>query len=139
MARLTGRSTAAILEDRVYTARDFAAAHGVVLVLKGARTLVATPDGRVWVNLSGNSGMASGGMGDVLTGMIAGFAAQGYAADAAARLGVYLHGAAGDHLARTRGPQGYLASDLMAALPQVIAGLPTDASPALPLSDTLLP
>ncbi|MEJ2640929.1 MAG: NAD(P)H-hydrate dehydratase, partial [Desulfosarcinaceae bacterium] len=139
MARLTDRPTAELLEDRVTTARSFAATFGVILVLKGARTLVADPSGHVWINISGNSGMASGGMGDVLTGVIAGFVTQGYPPDSAARLGAYLHGAAGDHLARTMGPQGYLASDLMAALPQVIAQLPSGASQRVPQSDILLP
>jgi NAD(P)H-hydrate epimerase len=139
MARLTGRPTAELLKDRLTTARSFATAHGVVLVLKGARTLVAAPDGQIWINSSGNSGMASGGMGDVLTGMIGGFLAQGYPPETAARLGVYLHGAAGDRLARSRGPQGYLASELMAALPQVVAGLPRETPSALPRTDILLP
>lgn len=139
MARLTGRTTADLLEDRVATARDFAVTHGVVLVLKGACSIVARPDGQIWINSSGNSGMASGGMGDVLTGVIAGLITQGYAPDAAARMGVYLHGAAGDALARSLGPQGYLASDLMARLPQVIAALPTESRPNLPQRDILLP
>jgi NAD(P)H-hydrate epimerase len=78
-------------------------------------------------------------MGDVLTGMIGGFLAQGYPPETAARLGVYLHGAAGDRLARTRGPQGYLASDLMATLPQAVAGLADETAADLPQTDTLLP
>jgi ADP-dependent NAD(P)H-hydrate dehydratase / NAD(P)H-hydrate epimerase len=139
MARLTGRPVAEIMEDRVAAARSFATTHGVILVLKGARTLVAAPDGRVWVNISGNSGMASGGMGDVLTGVIAGLVTQGFPPDAAACLGVYLHGAAGDHLARRRGPQGYLASDLMAALPETISQLLGGSAPGLPQTDILLP
>ena len=96
---------------------------GVHLVLKGARTVIAHPDGRVFINTSGNAGMASGGMGDVLTGMIAGWIAQGQSAEAAAHLGVYLHGAAGDHLAGKMGPYGYLASDIMASIPATIASL----------------
>jgi NAD(P)H-hydrate epimerase len=139
MARLTGLPATELMADRVATARRFAATFGVILVLKGARTLVADPSGHVWVNISGNSGMASGGMGDVLTGVIAGFVTQGYSPDTAALLGVYLHGAAGDHLALSRGPQGYLASDLMAALPQTIAQLPSGTSQAVPQSDILLP
>ncbi len=139
MARLTGQTTADLLKDRVATARSFAVTHGVVLVLKGARSIVARPDGHVWVNSSGNSGMASGGMGDVLTGVIAGLVTQDYAPEAAARLGVYLHGAAGDALARTIGPQGYLASDLMAALPRELADLPDSAPIQLPEIDCLLP
>jgi NAD(P)H-hydrate epimerase len=139
MARLTGLSTAELMADRVGTARRFATTSGVILVLKGARTLVANPSGHIWVNISGNSGMASGGMGDVLTGVIAGFVTQGYSPDTAALLGVYLHGAAGDCLARSKGPQGYLASDLMAILPQTIAQMPGGTSLRVPQSDILLP
>ena len=95
----------------------------MILVLKGARTVIAHPDGRVFINPTGNAGMAAGGMGDVLTGMIAGWIAQGVAPETAAHLGVYLHGAAADHLARTVGPYGYLASEVMAAIPGQIARL----------------
>jgi ADP-dependent NAD(P)H-hydrate dehydratase / NAD(P)H-hydrate epimerase len=139
MARLTGQPTAELLKDRVDTARRFATTHGVILVLKGARTLVADPSGHVWINISGNSGMASAGMGDLLTGVIASLVTQGYSPEEAARLGVYLHGATGDRLARTMGPQGYLASDLMAALPQTIAQLPGGTPQQVPQADILLP
>src|SRR5919197_1016127 len=77
MSRLVGGSTADVEKDRIGTARKFAQEHKLVLVLKGHRTLTALPDGRIWVNHSGNPGMASGGMGDILTGMVAGFWAQG--------------------------------------------------------------
>jgi len=76
MARLTGLSIAEVQKDRIGTARGFAAEHGVIVVLKGHRTLVAQPDGMVWVNTTGNPGMATGGTGDVLTGMVAGLIAQ---------------------------------------------------------------
>ncbi|NJC88266.1 MAG: NAD(P)H-hydrate dehydratase [Desulfuromonas sp.] len=117
MARLTGQSVAAIQTDRVAAARDFAVAHGVVLVLKGARTLTAFPDGHVRINASGHPGMASGGMGDVLTGLIGGLLAQGMEAGAAAALGVYLHGLAGDRLRPRYGDAGLLATDLLRELP----------------------
>ncbi len=120
MARLTNRSTADIQKDRVGVARHYAVEWQVHLVLKGARTVIAHPDGRVLVNPTGNPGMASGGMGDVLSGIIAGLATQGCSLEAAARAGVYLHGATADRLAETAGPYGYLASDLMAALPAEI-------------------
>lgn len=123
MARLANLPTTEIQKDRVATARRFASEWGVHLVLKGARTVVAHPDGRVYVNPTGNPGMASGGMGDILTGIIAGLVAQGCPPEAAARAGVYLHGATADRLAGTIGPYGYLASDLMAALPGEIARL----------------
>jgi NAD(P)H-hydrate epimerase len=92
-------------------------------VLKGARTVIAHPDGSVHVNPTGNPGMAAGGMGDVLTGAIAGLIAQGARPDLAARAAVYLHGAAGDRLARDRGPRGFLAGEVMNALPGEIASL----------------
>ena len=109
MSRLSGKSISAIQANRIDSARSFACEHKVHLVLKGARTVVAHPDGRVYVNPTGNSGMASGGMGDVLTGAIAGLLTQGLAPELAARCGVYLHGAAADDLAERIGPVGYLA------------------------------
>lgn len=123
MARLTGKPVSDIQSDRIGTARDFAIEFGVHLVLKGARTVIAHPDGEVFVNLTGNSGMAAGGMGDVLTGLIAGLIAQGYSAEAAIHLGVYLHGAAADLLREKIGPQGYLASEVMDAIPEVTANI----------------
>jgi ADP-dependent NAD(P)H-hydrate dehydratase / NAD(P)H-hydrate epimerase len=118
MARLTGLSIGDIEADRIAVARQFALDHRLVLVLKGARTLTALPDGSVYVNSSGNPGMASGGMGDVLTGMIGGLLAQGVAPDMAARLAVFWHGQAGDDLAATMGDCGLLAGDLLRRLPE---------------------
>ncbi|MFO7859578.1 MAG: NAD(P)H-hydrate dehydratase, partial [Desulfosalsimonas sp.] len=120
MARLTGTSTEHIQEDRIAAARDFAETHKVYLLLKGARTIAACPDGKVYVNPTGNPGMASGGMGDVLTGIIAGFTAQGKDAETACRMGVYLHGASADMLAQKRGPFGYIATDVMHNMPETI-------------------
>jgi NAD(P)H-hydrate epimerase len=117
MARLTGVSIAEIQADRFTVARDFAERHQLVLVLKGARTLIASPDGRVHVNNSGNPGLASGGMGDVLTGLIGSFLAQGLEAFDAATLGVYLHGLAADRLLNTFGDAGLLATDVMREIP----------------------
>ena len=82
--------------DRLAHAREFAAAHRVHVVLKGHRTVIAAPDGRTFVNLTGNAGMATGGTGDLLTGMIAAWFAQLLDAEAACKLAVYLHGTAGD-------------------------------------------
>lgn len=127
MARLTGLSAAAIQADRFRVARDFAKRHGVVLVLKGARTLIAAPDGRVHVNSSGHPGLASGGMGDVLTGLIGGLLAQGVAAVEAATLGVYLHGLAADRLLQVFGDAGLLATDLMHELPAARRALAREA------------
>jgi len=120
MARLIDGAVGDIQSDRVGCARTFAETHRVHLVLKGANTVIAHPDGSTDINPTGNAGMASGGMGDVLTGMIAGFLAQGHNPAAAAKAAVYLHGAAADTLARTRGPYGYIATDVMEQIPREI-------------------
>ena len=120
MARLLNTRVSQVQQDRINCARDFAVDCNVHVILKGARTVIAHPDGRVFINATGNAGMASGGMGDVLTGMIAGLVVQGLSPEAAAHAGVYLHGAAADSLARKMGPFGYLAGDLMTAIPGVI-------------------
>lgn len=120
MARLIGASVKDVQVDRINCAREFALKYKVHLVLKGAKTVIAHPDGHIYINPTGNPGMASAGMGDVLTGMIAGFVSQGYTPATAAHIAVYLHGAAADHIAETRGPFGYIASDVMAELPGAI-------------------
>ena len=117
MARLMDTGLGAVQQDRIKCARDFASGFNVHLVLKGARTVIAHPDGRVFINPTGNAGMASGGMGDVLTGIIAGLVVQGLSPEYACRAGVYLHGAAADSLVETIGPYGYLAGDVMKAIP----------------------
>jgi NAD(P)H-hydrate epimerase len=116
MARLTGKTVTEVEADRVGVAREFARRHRVVLVLKGARTVTALPDGRVRLNGSGNPGLASGGMGDVLTGLIGGLLAQGLSPADAAVLGVYLHGRAADRLQQTMGSAGMIATDLLREL-----------------------
>ena len=103
--------------DRVRAARDFAAAHGCVLVLKGHRTVTAAPEGNVLVNTTGNSGLAKGGSGDVLTGVIASLLAQGAPAVQAAALGVWLHGRAGDLAAEALTPYAMTPEDVIAYLP----------------------
>lgn len=117
MSRLTGDSVASIQNDRIACARKFAKVHNVHVVLKGAKTVIAHPNGKAFINPTGNSGMASGGMGDVLTGIIAGFVTQGYSPEKAARLGVYIHGAAADTLAASSGRIGFLATDIIDELP----------------------
>lgn len=114
MARLAGRNVAEIQADRLGTAREFAARHGVITVLKGARTLIASPNGQLLVNTSGNPGLAKGGSGDLLAGMIAGLLAQ-FAEEPleAAGLGVWLHGVAADVLAAGRDERTMVASDLL--------------------------
>jgi NAD(P)H-hydrate epimerase len=125
MARLSGQSIADIQSDRIGHARSFAERHRVYLVLKGAATVIARPDGIVCVNATGNPGMAAGGMGDVLTGLIGALVTQGMETTAAACAGVYLHGLAADRLARNKAPVGYLATDVMDTLPEVIGELLT--------------
>jgi NAD(P)H-hydrate epimerase len=118
MSRLTGISTKEVQQDRIGVARSFATNHQCVLVLKGHRTLVALPDGTVWVNLTGNPGMATGGAGDVLTGMIAGMMAQTSDVAMAVRGAVYLHGLAGDVAREKIGEASLVAGDLIANLPE---------------------
>ncbi|KZS46764.1 bifunctional ADP-dependent (S)-NAD(P)H-hydrate dehydratase/NAD(P)H-hydrate epimerase [Paenibacillus glucanolyticus] len=114
MSRLLGTPTAELQQDRIGAATGFAAEHGVTLVLKGARTVVASPDGQAYINTTGTSGMATGGTGDVLTGIIASLLAQGYAGPSAAALGVWLHGRAGEWAARHRGhPASVIAGDVI--------------------------
>ncbi len=128
MARLTGKPSSTIQSDRIRSARQFAENFRVHVVLKGAGTVVAHPDGTVFINPTGNAGMASGGMGDVLTGLIAGLLAQGLSPEAASHCGVYLHGAAADHLADTIGPMGYLASEVMDGIPGVLGRILTEST-----------
>lgn len=117
MARLCGCSIAEVEADRVAVARSFATRYQIVLVLKGARSLIATPQGEIFVNGSGNPALASGGSGDVLTGLIGGLLAQGLPATAASVLGVYLHGLAAERLSRQMGEAGLAASELARELP----------------------
>lgn len=116
MARLTGKSTKDIQAHRVDVAREFAMTHGVTLVLKGARTLIAHPDGSVYVNPTGNPGMASGGTGDALAGICGALLAQGLRLPDAAWTAVYAHGLAGDLAARRTGLLGLTAGDLIEGL-----------------------
>jgi NAD(P)H-hydrate epimerase len=122
-ARLLGLGTGAVVADRRGAVRRAAAETGAVVVLKGHQSLVATPEGEVHVNRTGNPGMASGGTGDVLTGLIGSLLAQGFEALPAARLGVYLHGLAGDLAAAERGEVGLAALDLVDLLPRAIEEL----------------
>jgi hydroxyethylthiazole kinase-like uncharacterized protein yjeF len=123
MARLTDRSIGEIQKDRISASRDFAKKYGLTLVLKGARSVVASPQGEVFINPTGNPGMASGGTGDILTGMIGGFLAQGFPALEAAKLGVFLHGLAGDFVAHRKGSRGIAAMDLAEEAPQLLRAL----------------
>jgi len=120
MARLINTTAADVQKDRIHCAREFATKFNTHVVLKGAGTVIAHPDGRAFLNPTGNPGMASGGMGDVLTGIIAGFIAQGHSPELAAHAGVYIHGATADALAKTKGPFGYLATEVQNAIPETI-------------------
>ncbi len=113
MARLTRQSTADVQKSRLEVAHAFATGHGVHVVLKGHRTLVVSPDGRTAINRTGNPGMATGGTGDVLTGVIAAWLAQLLDPEAATRVGVYLHGKAGDLAAAAVGAPALVAGDIL--------------------------
>ena len=126
LGRLLGIPTAEVQADRIGSVRRAAAETGAVVVLKGYRTLVATPEGEINVNPTGNPGMASGGTGDVLTGLIAGLIAQGLEVLDAALLGVYLHGLAGDLAAIEAGEVGMTAGDLLGFLPAAFQELAED-------------
>jgi ADP-dependent NAD(P)H-hydrate dehydratase / NAD(P)H-hydrate epimerase len=119
MGRLAGISTNVVQADRLNVARSFAREHRLVLVLKGNLTIIALPDGTAWVNPTGNPGMATGGTGDILTGMTAGTLAQmPNNAACAAVAAVYMHGLAGDVAAETMGEHSLIATDLLAGLPE---------------------
>ena len=123
MARLVGMSTDEVQASRLEIARNFAVAHHVYVVLKGHRTLIATPDGKVFINPTGNAGMATGGTGDVLTGMVAAWLGQLLDAEAACKLAVYLHGMAGDLADADEGDVALTASDLVAHIGDAVQEL----------------
>jgi ADP-dependent NAD(P)H-hydrate dehydratase / NAD(P)H-hydrate epimerase len=119
MSRLFGRSTKDVQEDRVKTAQDAAKRWNAHVILKGAHTIIAAPDGRTFVNTTGNAGLAKGGSGDVLTGILAALTGQFGTGDwlQVLALGVYLHGAAADLAVAGTDPSGLLASEVAAAVP----------------------
>lgn len=117
MSRLLGASIPDVEAIRISVAQEFARNYGVFLVLKGSRTIIASPAGTAAINGSGNPGMATGGMGDVLTGIIVSLLGQGYAAWDACRLGVFLHGFAADMVVEEKGEIGINASDVLEKLP----------------------
>ncbi|SMB91006.1 NAD(P)H-hydrate epimerase [Thermanaeromonas toyohensis ToBE] len=123
MARLIETTTAQVQADRLGVATRAAQDWRVTVVLKGARTIIASPSGEAFINPTGNPGMATAGSGDVLTGVVAGLIAQGLPVPVAAALGAYIHGAAGDYAARTQGQQGLVAGDLLNYLPRVFRKL----------------
>lgn len=121
MSRLTGKTIAEIQKDRIGSARAFASEHGVYLVLKGSRTVIAFPDGSVWINPTGSPAMSTGGTGDVLTGMIAGLVAQfPNQLEKSLLAAVYLHGRAGELGANALGEKSFVATDLFKFLPEAM-------------------
>jgi len=123
MARLTGETPAALEARRIDAAREWASRWKAVVVLKGAPTVTAAPDGRATVNPTGNPGLATAGTGDVLAGMIAALLAQRLEPYDAARAAVYVHGLAGDRVAAARGPLGLDATDVLEAVPEAMFAL----------------
>jgi NAD(P)H-hydrate epimerase len=128
MARLLGTSVERVQRDRLEAALEFARAHRVYVVLKGHRTIVAAPDGTAGVNMTGNPGMATAGSGDVLTGIVTGWFAQLRDPFNAARLAVYLHGAAGDLAQTDRGASALIAGDIIAHLGDAIQDVQTPST-----------
>ncbi len=123
MGRLAGLKANEVQGDRVGIASRFAREHGCCLVLKGARTVIAEPDGGISLNPTGNPALSSGGSGDVLTGLISGFLARGWDSASAASAGVYLHGLAADLLAEDMGQAGVLAGELTDVVPGIMDAL----------------
>lgn len=113
MSRLCGLTVEEINDNPIDAALNFSREWGVITVLKGSRTIIATPEGEVFININGNPGMATAGSGDVLTGVITSFIAQGFKPIDAAVFGVYIHGMAGDIMAESRGEHGLLAGDIV--------------------------
>jgi ADP-dependent NAD(P)H-hydrate dehydratase / NAD(P)H-hydrate epimerase len=122
-ARLTGKTVAEVLDQRLDLAPAFAREYNVILVLKGHRTLIAAPDGRVFVNPTGNPGMATGGSGDVLSGLIGSLIVQSKDILAATRAAVYVHGLSGDLAAAKLGERALIAGDLIRFLPAAVKSL----------------
>jgi len=129
-ARLLGVTAAEINRDRVGAARRLAAEAGCVVILKGAATVIAGPDGRIAINPTGGPALGSGGTGDVLTGIVVGLVAQRVPVFEAATLGAWLHGFAGDRVTARRGRSGLLASDVVAELPEACETLRRQGSVA---------
>ena len=125
LSRLSDWPVKKILEHRLETASDFSQTHSVILLLKGARTLIAHPEGEIWINPTGNPGMATAGSGDVLTGIIAGLLSQGLEAKHAAAAGAYLHGLAGNLYAAQYGEASLIGGDLIAKLPESLQKVAT--------------
>jgi len=120
MSRLLGISTEEVQKDRIKSTLTLARKTGAIAVLKGARTVIADKEGNSWINPTGNPGMASGGSGDVLTGIISGLLVQGFSPLEAAKVGVYLHGYAADLVVQKKEKVSLIAGDILEAIPETI-------------------
>jgi ADP-dependent NAD(P)H-hydrate dehydratase / NAD(P)H-hydrate epimerase len=129
MGRLTGRSTEEVQEDRVGLARQTATENGIWVILKGARTITASPDGYIYVNTTGNPWMASGGQGDALSGILGGLLVQGVPPEEALPFGVFLHGLAADNVVTRVGPAPVTATDVIAEISTVLGSFEPDREP----------
>ena len=118
MSRLIGISTEEIQRNRLQIASMFSRDNSLTLVLKGYPSLIGLPDGSIVINPTGNPGMATGGSGDVLTGIIAGLISQGLSSSKASIAGTYIHGQAGDHFAKSESQTTLIAGDLLRSLPE---------------------
>lgn len=127
MARLCNKKISQIQDNLIKSAREYAEKQHVILTLKDARTVIALPDGKIYINCSGTNGMATGGSGDVLAGVIAGLLAQGNVAEQATPLGVYLHGLAGERAAEKTGTYSMLARNILEGIKEVLYEYGKDA------------
>ena len=126
MARMLNTTSKEIQANRIESSRKLSAEYGIYVILKGARTIVATPEGEVYINPTGNPGMATAGTGDVLSGIVAGFLSQGLSARDSSILGVYLHGLAGDIAAEKLSQTALIASDLIKTFPEAVKRVERD-------------
>lgn len=129
MARLAKLTNREVQENRIDVAKEFATKNRCTVILKGARSVIASPDGRIFINPTGNPGMATGGMGDALTGMVASFLAQGYSSLNSSILGTFLHGFAGDICANETGETGFTATDLILNIPAALTRIDSMQEP----------
>lgn len=123
MSRLINRPIEEIKRDKISIVKEFTKEYNVILVLKGARTIVGLPNGEIYINVNGNSGMATAGSGDILTGLIASLIAQGVEPGKASLLGVFIHGYSGDLVANDKGEYGMLAEDIVKSIGKVFKEL----------------
>ena len=120
-----GTSISEIARDPIKAAKEASKITGQIILLKGTTTIISDPQGVVWINGNGNEGMATAGMGDILTGIISGFAAQGLELFSASVLGAYVHGLAGDYAAEKKGILGMMSGDVLEILPQALNNIST--------------